>query len=134
MYYDSSADRQPDLSGALSATNAYNLVLTGSLPSPRHLPASVSHKRGPDSPKPSADMASVWATPTEKLVWKDGDFLTYDLDEDPGELAPAPYSEHPLDSEFRALAESHRDHLARRGEHEGSAELAELLDAMGYVD
>jgi arylsulfatase A-like enzyme len=126
--------RAPELPELVNAQVVFDLALTGALP--ETLPSVVSmawpharrckHTHG-------AGFCSIsvaqWLSPTDKQVWRDGEFMSFDLAADPGELNPGSLQPDPW---LEAIAEDvKRD---ERDDGDVNTDVIELLRAAGYMD
>ncbi|MCB9680150.1 MAG: sulfatase-like hydrolase/transferase [Alphaproteobacteria bacterium] len=133
VYFDTSRKEALELPEPFSAINAFHLVSTGELPATPIVANSVSKRREMDV-KVCADMAALWKTNTDKVVWFEGSFYHFDLSTDPGELGHEAIGNHPWKAKLEAFAKEQADHLARiRGKAKDRGRVAELA-ALGYVE
>ena len=133
LYFDNLRTEPLDLPRPVSATAAFDLLTHGRLPDPA-LPVSSASAINPDDFKPSWVTVSVWDSPTDKLMYFDGDRRRYDLQADPGEANPLPLPEvHPaLDVLAEELA-THEQSLQDALDRPPDPAVLELLKSVGYV-
>ena len=134
IYFDSARDKPLPLPEPFSALHAFWLVSEGKLPNPL-VPANSFSKRRDMDVKVCADMAAVWRSNTDKLVWLYGSFYHFDLATDPGEMGRVPMPvNHPMRRLMEQLAQDHADHLVRiRAKTKDPARIKQL-EALGYVE
>jgi hypothetical protein len=132
FYYDSASKERLDFSSPFTSLNAYYLLRDAKLPDAKLPVTSYSNQRDNDI-KVGADMAALWTTPEEKLVWMGKDFLRYDLAADPAELAGQPIpAKHPQRATLEKMAASHQAHLADVRARAIDPALKEQLVKLGY--
>lgn len=134
LLYLSSDGAAPSFDGPISALHAYHLTRDGALPeflAPVQSAAfpGASWARWSEGWFAAEPEAAVWQGDT-KHVWRGGDWLRYDLGEDPGEIYPAPTTET-----APALLELVQD-MGRSASRKGDMDAAtqELLRAVGYIE
>lgn len=133
VFFDSRLKGGITLPEPFSAINAFDLVADGKLRDEPALPQAFSKARKRDV-RGCANMAAHWATKDEKLVWKNGEHLFYNLAKDPGEAFPTPLGEHASRPVIEDLAARHEAHIAKGSETELSADRVEELRQLGYMD
>ncbi|MFM2160607.1 MAG: hypothetical protein RLZZ383_119, partial [Pseudomonadota bacterium] len=132
LYFDSNSRTPVDLSPPFTALHAWDLLLEGALPEPRREALSFSNFR-PEDIKQGADMAALWTSATEKLVWWNDAYHRLDLRADPLEASPTPLpADHPKAAALATWAAAHRHHLdATRNQAIDPALKQQLMD-LGY--
>lgn len=125
------------LDAPVSAMEVFDLLFEGARPDEPLLPAATAVpdtlwlKRSGGRVGGSTS-AALW-TPDAKLLWRDGEFLRYDLAADPAERHPAPLpDEAPGRAHLAALVERLRQQIDREA-GEAPGELLERLKALGYI-
>ena len=77
-------------------------------------------------------MVSTWSG-LEKLTWKNGDYMHFDLNADPDEIDPQPLAEdHPLRGELSQFIGQVRDSVDNN-KAEPTTEMIEALRKLGYL-
>jgi arylsulfatase A-like enzyme len=132
LYYDSTATEKITLPTPMSSQYAFWLLQDGKLPAALPPVTSFSNRREFDIKKGS-DMAALWTSPTEKLVWDTNTFLRFDLATDPGETAGQPLAaDHPQRAVLEKMAADHATHLAQVRQQEVDPQLRDQLKELGY--
>jgi len=112
----------------ISAMAAHGLVRDGRLPDAGPV-ATYSHNRH-EAFRGSADMMAVYDG-HDKLVWQEGEIWQVDWFADPLEASPRPLGDDPRRAEIEAMAAAYQQAMADGSE--GSDELKQLLEQLGYV-
>ena len=133
VYYDSTASKPIPFKEPFSAINAYALTSTGALPAEPIVPNSFSKRREFDV-KVGADMAAIWPSRSEKLVWLFDEYWRFDLATDPNEMGHNRLGEHPLRALIEQYAAEHAAHLERIRTKEKDPERVKELQALGYIE
>ncbi len=134
LLYLSSDGERPRFDGPIAALHAYHLARDGALPdflAPVQAVAfpSASWAKWSDGWFAAEPEAAVWQGST-KQVWRGGDWLRYKLDEDPGEIYPAPTDA--ADPELLELVQDMGRSASRRADRDAATQ--ELLRAVGYIE
>lgn len=133
LYYDPTLREPLELPTPLSATQAFHLLKDGELGD--DVPVASFSKRRQQDVRGCADMVATHPAPADKLVWREGEVMRFDLAADPGEEAPKPLpAEHPGGDELARWAKAHTDHLAIQRGKTPDAERLKELEALGYVE
>jgi hypothetical protein len=130
---DDTRDKQVKLDGPLSTLVVWSLLRTGDLPGPLPPVTTVSTDDRHDKPWRDAGVA-LWIGEHEKLVWRAGTTVRYDLAQDPQELTPLPADDHPRVGEVTALVEQLHATEERLRSQKKSRAMAKELEELGYVD
>lgn len=132
IYYDSALPTQAPLPAPLSAMASFWLLSEGKLPDQPIPVTSFSNERAEDIKKGS-DMAALWVTSTEKIVWDKGKFLRFDLAADPNEERPTELpADHPERARLEKMAADHERHLEEVRKLAVDPALQEQLKQLGY--
>ncbi|HMV67075.1 MAG TPA: sulfatase-like hydrolase/transferase [Myxococcota bacterium] len=132
LYYDSAATEKITLPSPMSSLYAFWLLKDGKLPDPLPPVESFSNRREFDIKKGS-DMAALWTSGNEKLVWDTDRFLRFDLAADPGEAAGQPLpADHPQRALLEKMASDHQAHLAVVRKQDVDPALRDELKELGY--
>ena len=127
------SDPVPDLPSPISAIEAFDLALDGTLaqrPVRSAAYASPTWTRWFGAKIGGQPGAAIWDG-NQKLVWQRGAFHLYDLDADPRELSATPLGGHPLRDDLLTLALAVKASVNHPVET--SPELTEQLEALGYL-
>jgi len=130
---DDTRKEQVKLVGPISTMVVWSLLRSGDLPGELPPVTTVSTDDRADKPWRDAGVA-LWTREHEKLMWRRGAIVRYDLAQDPLELTPLPAEDHPRAADVAALAEEllQTEELLRS--QKKSRAMAEELKELGYFE
>jgi arylsulfatase A-like enzyme len=131
VFHDTRIDGKTDLPEPFSGIDVFHLVADGKVPDTPTPAKSFSKARIRDV-RGCANMATHWASNTDKLVWMEGETFRFDLDDDPGELTRLPLGDVPGSDYLRQIGADHAAHVERTPKIR--PDRLKELEALGYIE